>query len=39
MPNDLFILLIITAMAAFSAVLGFVSITDREPRNPVQPAE
>lgn len=39
MPSDLFIILVIAAMAAFTLVLGLVSITDRDPKRDVQPAE
>lgn len=30
MPSDLFVILVITAMAAFMLTLGVVSITDRD---------
>lgn len=30
MPSDLFVILVITAMAAFMVTLGLVSVTDRD---------
>ena len=39
MPNDLFILLAIGAVSAFAVVLGFVSLTDRDPVETIHPAE
>lgn len=39
MPNDFFILLAIAAVSAFAMVLGYVSITDRDPADTVHPAE
>ncbi|MFA5968973.1 MAG: hypothetical protein WC816_07005 [Sphingomonas sp.] len=37
-PNDLFVMLVVIAMAVFSLVLGYVSITDRDAAN-THPAE